>query len=99
MPLRDGDCIHGYGRYQCAVCYHAPGECDFGDCHEPAVCYAGYSREWRPMCAKHAAIVIRWDSSLSIRPLAEAVPTTTYPRESAIQLDMMDGCESGYCMV
>ena len=34
--LRDGDCIHGLGRYNCTVCYHPQGTCSYGHCQRKA---------------------------------------------------------------
>ena len=41
--------------------------CDYGDCQAPAVSLVGYSRAWRPMCAKHAARVLAHDAKLRLR--------------------------------
>ena len=51
--------------------------CDYGDCCEPAACLVGYTREWRPMCARHAARVMGWDYRLSTRVLQASEPGTS----------------------
>lgn len=46
---------------------HEQGICDYGDCEDTATCLVGYSRESRPMCAKHASRVMGWDARLRVQ--------------------------------
>jgi hypothetical protein len=65
-------CMHGRAPHQCALCHPAERGCDYGDCKALAVSLVGYTREWRPMCAKHAARVMGWDARLRLRVMEAA---------------------------
>ena len=61
--LKDGDCIHGLGRFQCAACYHPKGTCDYGHCQHRATQKMHSNHEIRSLCAKHAQF-LSWEGQL-----------------------------------
>jgi hypothetical protein len=53
-----GTCrAHGLTALECGICVKLNGECDFGDCTDPATTRSAQQR--RPMCERHQGLLAR----------------------------------------